>query len=107
FFFSNRQSPTQLSPLPLHDALPILVQRTCASLAIALALTLPMPRLSASANVILARRSPETRSGFQNPVSLGTWPQTRLTRRPLRSEEHTSELQSPDHLVCRLLLEKK
>src|SRR5258708_18938492 len=28
-----------------------------------------------------------------------------LTR--IRSEEHTSELQSPDHLVCRLLLEKK
>src|SRR5258708_19407816 len=28
-------------------------------------------------------------------------------RRPTRSEEHTSELQSPDHLVCRLLLEKK
>src|SRR5438876_5982781 len=26
---------------------------------------------------------------------------------PLRSEEHTSELQSPVHLVCRLLLEKK
>src|SRR5258708_31293212 len=25
----------------------------------------------------------------------------------IRSEEHTSELQSPDHLVCRLLLEKK
>src|SRR5258708_11964104 len=29
-----------------------------------------------------------------------------LSRRH-RSEEHTSELQSPDHLVCRLLLEKK
>src|SRR5258708_26804426 len=28
-------------------------------------------------------------------------------RRFHRSEEHTSELQSPDHLVCRLLLEKK
>src|SRR5258708_15617931 len=28
-------------------------------------------------------------------------------RYPSRSEEHTSELQSPDHLVCRLLLEKK
>src|SRR5258708_26460312 len=27
--------------------------------------------------------------------------------RIVRSEEHTSELQSPDHLVCRLLLEKK
>src|SRR5260364_468039 len=31
----------------------------------------------------------------------------RLRRSDLRSEEHTSELQSPDHLVCRLLLEKK
>src|SRR5258708_9799649 len=30
-----------------------------------------------------------------------------LLCRPGRSEEHTSELQSPDHLVCRLLLEKK
>src|SRR5258708_10382445 len=29
------------------------------------------------------------------------------TRSTRRSEEHTSELQSPDHLVCRLLLEKK
>src|SRR5258708_21333510 len=28
-------------------------------------------------------------------------------RKSNRSEEHTSELQSPDHLVCRLLLEKK
>src|SRR5207244_10583543 len=28
-------------------------------------------------------------------------------RAVVRSEEHTSELQSPDHLVCRLLLEKK
>src|SRR5258708_22369218 len=31
----------------------------------------------------------------------------RTTFRQHRSEEHTSELQSPDHLVCRLLLEKK
>src|SRR5947208_10252282 len=30
-----------------------------------------------------------------------------LERHAERSEEHTSELQSPDHLVCRLLLEKK
>src|SRR5258708_26153105 len=35
-------------------------------------------------------------------------PSGQLHRRLLdRSEEHTSELQSPDHLVCRLLLEKK
>src|SRR5258708_21150916 len=31
----------------------------------------------------------------------------RQRHRARRSEEHTSELQSPDHLVCRLLLEKK
>src|SRR5258708_11855777 len=31
----------------------------------------------------------------------------RQSRELPRSEEHTSELQSPDHLVCRLLLEKK
>src|SRR5258708_38198986 len=31
----------------------------------------------------------------------------RMPRARKRSEEHTSELQSPDHLVCRLLLEKK
>src|SRR5438552_13132965 len=31
----------------------------------------------------------------------------RGSRGLVRSEEHTSELQSPDHLVCRLLLEKK
>src|SRR5207244_7262430 len=30
-----------------------------------------------------------------------------MTLAAVRSEEHTSELQSPDHLVCRLLLEKK
>src|SRR5947208_8464588 len=30
-----------------------------------------------------------------------------MTLEQVRSEEHTSELQSPDHLVCRLLLEKK
>src|SRR5207244_13473002 len=33
-------------------------------------------------------------------------PTSHASGRP-RSEEHTSELQSPDHLVCRLLLEKK
>src|SRR5258708_17034483 len=35
-----------------------------------------------------------------------TWVQS-CHRCHCRSEEHTSELQSPDHLVCRLLLEKK
>src|SRR5258708_29477466 len=39
---------------------------------------------------------------------IGIWGATSHHRRiAMRSEEHTSELQSPDHLVCRLLLEKK
>src|SRR5438552_14482217 len=37
----------------------------------------------------------------------GTPRPERIVSRVQRSEEHTSELQSPDHLVCRLLLEKK
>src|SRR5258708_16219065 len=35
------------------------------------------------------------------------WRGARVELSPERSEEHTSELQSPNHLVCRLLLEKK
>src|SRR5947208_5084977 len=41
---------------------------------------------------------PEAQDGVGGPTE---------HRHPGRSEEHTSELQSPDHLVCRLLLEKK
>src|SRR5438552_13297743 len=41
------------------------------------------------------------------PVSLRRRSLKRACKSRKRSEEHTSELQSPDHLVCRLLLEKK
>src|SRR5690554_7044493 len=41
------------------------------------------------------------------PVVFASGPQRQLQLRTLRSEEHTSELQSRPHLVCRLLLEKK
>src|SRR5258708_15477747 len=48
---------------------------------------------------------------FPHLVRRGATNQTQFNRHssgePDRSEEHTSELQSPDHLVCRLLLEKK
>src|SRR5205809_3902796 len=40
-------------------------------------------------------------------LSSGNREAGRVSRLPLRSEEHTSELQSRLHLVCRLLLEKK
>src|SRR2546429_4260323 len=58
------------------------------------------------------------RSGRENPPRRGAWPAPESCsagpprggcgrRRRKRSEEHTSELQSRLHLVCRLLLEKK
>src|SRR5258708_12982827 len=52
-------------------------------------------------------RSRRSRGNSRNrlPTRAGTVAVSRTDRK--RSEEHTSELQSPDHLVCRLLLEKK
>src|SRR5258708_14042552 len=50
---------------------------------------------------------------FRSPGLMATicgtrsWRTCTTARETQRSEEHTSELQSPDHLVCRLLLEKK
>src|SRR5258708_21276006 len=44
--------------------------------------------------------------GIRNVLVLGG-DDPKAGDQPERSEEHTSELQSPDHLVCRLLLEKK
>src|SRR5215216_5749728 len=51
-----------------------------------------------------ATRTPPT---LPTPPEMATPPSTAMVIAGRRSEEHTSELQSPDHLVCRLLLEKK
>src|SRR5258708_28913013 len=56
-------------------------------------------------------RSHHRGAGFDQPLCYAP-PQHEQRSGPhlwrrIRSEEHTSELQSPDHLVCRLLLEKK
>src|SRR5258708_32038085 len=53
------------------------------------------PGFFCAAVAIDSRSCRNARTGYQAFLQL------------LRSEEHTSELQSPDHLVCRLLLEKK
>src|SRR5258708_21633490 len=55
-------------------------------------------------------RSRRSRRSWTTRPRCTSWRRRRqLVHRGLvvRSEEHTSELQSPDHLVCRLLLEKK
>src|SRR5207244_11486157 len=47
------------------------------------------------------------KTGFDIAHHDRAWLPDRMYTRDWRSEEHTSELQSPDHLVCRLMLEKK
>src|SRR5258708_27265500 len=52
--------------------------------------------------------STQTTTSKIQPLSCGREATPRsIIKVVFRSEEHTSELQSPDHLVCRLLLEKK
>src|SRR5258708_14855266 len=51
--------------------------------------------------------APAHRRRLQDVHQLEIASQVELVDVLKRSEEHTSELQSPDHLVCRLLLEKK
>src|SRR5690348_17897325 len=57
----------------------------------------------------VAQRVERRRDELQLPERLVDGPGTPVAEHPreTRSEEHTSELQSPVHLVCRLLLEKK
>src|SRR5216684_8687595 len=79
FFFFNDTATTEIYTLSLHDALPI---------------------------------SPGRRSGpvswtSSTSSSRPSWWEAATRPCPTRSEEHTSELQSRLHLVCRLLLEKK
>src|SRR5690606_42109828 len=87
---------TALTTLSLHDALPIYFSTRRAS-----SLT------CSSAN---RRRSSSVRASMPSAVSgsrPGDYTPSGLCIRSRRSEEHTSELQSRENLVCRLLLEKK
>src|SRR5258708_29483230 len=52
-------------------------------------------------------RPPGWAASLDKPADIQPAPRLASPFRASRSEEHTSELQSPDHLVCRLLLEKK
>src|SRR5689334_23779232 len=84
FFFFNDPATTEIYTLSLHDALPICI---------------------AAAQRL---RSDERRDGrsWVCPARLRRYA-LRQGSGTFRSEEHTSELQSQFHLVCRLLLEKK
>src|SRR2546430_5327386 len=89
FFFFNDTAPTEIYPLSLHDALPI---SPPASLQTPQALIPWMPCASDRALSDQIRPQEE---------------RVHARVQEVRSEEHTSELQSQSNLVCRLLLEKK
>src|SRR3712207_8701416 len=82
FFFFNDTATTEIYTLSLHDALPIY----CRTLS---------ERMDCSPAITITRLTTIERTGCLTKMSV------------LRSEEHTSELQSRQYLVCRLLLEKK
>src|SRR5690606_40579040 len=107
YFICTVPASTQLAPLSLHDALPISwgSSRTtrvsgprwwCPSL--------PASSLRMQRHEVPARFAPRGPAHADATRTSAVVSATRLTD---RSEEHTSELQSRENLVCRLLLEKK
>src|SRR2546430_10870656 len=71
----------------------------------------PPLQIAACRIVVDTRQRPASHQPIDLREELGPWGETRLAlkdvRHFVRSEEHTSELQSQSNLVCRLLLEKK
>src|SRR5207253_11266478 len=99
--------PTQLYTLSLHDALPISISGEARPLRVRSVPNVP-PR-AAPSGVMNGRNLPflPTRQSFstQTISSSNCASASSTIRMPeRRSEEHTSELQSRGHLVCRLLL---
>src|SRR5947209_15285008 len=88
-FFFNDTSTTEIYTLSLHDALPIWTIRVDVARQVGRAAALFVALASTSAAEVV-----RLKIGDCEVVAL-------------RSEEHTSELQSRQYLVCRLLLEKK
>src|SRR5947208_16089367 len=90
FFFFDATATTEIYTLSLHDALPIFGARAFRSALAPRARGLGHRGRRGRALADHCQGAPLPERGHDD-----------------RSEEHTSELQSPDHLVCRLLLEKK
>src|SRR2546429_9135278 len=93
FFFFNDTPTTEIYTLSLHDALPI-SRRLVAKLETSMS---KVGAATGAAPMALLPSAPNSRTASFSTSSPFT----------SRSEEHTSELQSRLHLVCRLLLEKK
>src|SRR3712207_8688668 len=96
FFFFNDTATTEIYTLSLHDALPISPMAAVAS-----------RERSGSGSSASARSASPRSWSTAFPDATSRRPARTATPSAWRSEEHTSELQSRQYLVCRLLLEKK
>src|SRR5689334_23873626 len=96
---------TDIHTLSLHDALPISAVQAQVE---QLKGQIQYYEESASMSAISVTLTP---NALIQPIEVGGWQPQGVAKDALaallRSEEHTSELQSQFHLVCRLLLEKK
>src|SRR5205814_9724079 len=106
FSLSTHTSPSEIYTLSLHDALPIsqrneIADQVCGVLA--------DPRFSDLFGPGSLGEAPLAATLSDGRVIAGTADRLLIedAQVSVRSEEHTSELQSLRHLVCRLLLEKK
>src|SRR2546426_8261775 len=95
-FFFNDTATTEIYTLSLHDALPISPVADCVPVRI----DGSRPSAGIRPSPVTTRRRARVHAEEADDL-LGQ------AQERLRSEEHTSELQSPCNLVCRLLLEKK
>src|SRR5258708_40063402 len=97
FFFFNDTATTEIYTLSLHDALPIFSEFRA----------LDRRYSNRSARIHGAAGRATRHQAYREYRQWRHRPGDDPLAIHSRSEEHTSELQSPDHLVCRLLLEKK
>src|SRR5258708_27163292 len=107
FFFFNDTATTEISTLSLHDALPICKTGELATLSNGVnSLIDVMAGLvqQVQTTAVEVQSAADAISDGNHNLSRRTDEQA-ASLEETRSEEHTSELQSPDHLVCRLLLE--
>src|SRR3712207_7894662 len=101
-FFFNDTATTEIYTLSLHDALPISRGRSSTS-----APSSPTPASSSTTTCPVSRLAPSSSASATSGSTFARLKGGPTFRRRSRSEEHTSELQSRQYLVCRLLLEKK
>src|SRR2546426_8839049 len=102
FFFFNDPATTEIYTLSLHDAFPI-----SHGLAIDEEQQIAFIACTVDQQHLIRVDLKSMQVMKDPPLSLQFKPDIVVIDHSLRSEEHTSELQSPCNLVCRLLLEKK